>query len=118
MRKLSLFLAFLMIFTVACSKSKSSSPCDGVDCSGHGTCDDSSGRAVCMCDEGFVPSGTLECVPSDPADDSCADIECDEWEYCANGTCHIKQGRCNENSDCQSNKCNMETHQFYCCVPV
>ena len=99
-----------MVFAVACSKSKKSSPCDGETCSEHGTCDASSGRAVCLCDDGYVPSGTLECVPSDPEDDSCADIECDEWEYCANGTCHVKQGRCGENSDCQSNKCNMETH--------
>ena len=100
-----------MVFAVACSKSKKSSPCDGETCSEHGTCDASSGRAVCLCDDGYVPSGTLECVPSDPEDDSCADIECDEWEYCANGTCHVKSGRCSENSDCQSNKCNMETHQ-------
>ena len=110
MKKLSLILVFVMIFAVACSKSKKSSPCDGETCSEHGTCDASSGRAVCQCDEGYVPSGTLECVPADPADDSCADIECDEWEYCANGTCHVKSGRCSENSDCQSNKCNMETH--------
>ncbi len=110
MKKLSLILVFIMIFAVACSKSKKSSPCDGETCSGHGVCDDASGRAVCMCDDGYVPSGMLECVPSDPADDSCAGIECDEWEYCANGTCHVKSGRCSENSDCQSNKCNMETH--------
>lgn len=112
MKKLSLILVFLMVFALSCSKSKSSSPCDGVTCSDHGVCDDSSGRAVCMCDEGYVPSGTLECVPSDPADDSCAGIECDEWKYCANGTCHLKEGRCDEDSDCHSNKCNKETN--YC----
>ena len=100
-----------MVFAAACSKSKKHSPCDGETCSEHGTCDDSSGRAVCLCDDGYVPSGTLECVPPDHADDSCADIECDEWEYCANGSCHVKSGRCGENSDCQSSKCNMETHQ-------
>ena len=112
MKKLSLLLLCCLMIFAACSKSKSHSPCDGVTCSEHGTCDDSSGRAVCNCDDGYVPSGTLECVPPDHADDSCADIECDEWEYCANGTCHVKSGRCSENSDCQSNKCNMETH--YC----
>lgn len=100
-----------MVFAAACSKSKKHSPCDGETCSEHGTCDDSSGRAVCLCDDGYVPSGTLECVPPDHADDSCADIECDEWEYCTNGSCHVKSGRCGENSDCQSSKCNMETHQ-------
>ena len=111
-KSLLVLLCISMLFAVACSKSKKSSPCDGVTCSEHGTCDASSGRAVCNCDDGYVPSGTLECVLPDHADDSCADIECDEWEYCANGTCHVKSGRCGENSDCQSNKCNMETHQI------
>lgn len=112
MKKVFMVLICLsMVFAAACSKSKKHSPCDGETCSEHGTCDDSSGRAVCLCDDGYVPSGTLECVPPDHADDSCADIECDEWEYCTNGSCHVKSGRCGENSDCQSSKCNMETHQ-------
>ena len=111
MKKLSLILiCCLMIFAIACSKSPNKHPCDGVDCSGHGVCDASSGRAVCNCDEGYVPSGTLQCIESS-VDEACADIECDEWEFCENGSCHVKQGRCSENSDCQSNKCNMETHK-------
>ncbi len=110
MKKVFLVLiCVLMVFAVSCSKSKKHSPCDGETCSGHGTCDDSSGRAVCQCDEGYVPSGTLQCIESS-VDEACADIECDEWEFCENGSCHVKSGRCSENSDCQSNKCNMETH--------
>ena len=117
MKKLSLLLAFLMVFAVACSKSKSSSPCDGVKCSGHGVCDASSGRAVCQCDTCYVPSGTLECV-FDEGDPECYNNDddpgnnCDEWKYYENGTCHLKEGRCDEDSDCRSNKCSRETH--YC----
>ena len=108
MKKLSLILVCcLMTFAVACSKSPHH-PCDGVTCSDHGTCDDSSGRAVCECDEGYAPNGQLGC---DEIVDPCKDVECDEWEYCDNGSCHIQHGRCDENSDCQSNKCNMETHR-------
>jgi hypothetical protein len=35
--------------------------CAGVTCSGHGTCADTSGSAVCTCDQGYFPRG-LACV--------------------------------------------------------
>ncbi len=35
--------------------------CDGVDCSGHGTCVDGDDGPRCMCDAGYQPSG-LRCV--------------------------------------------------------
>jgi hypothetical protein len=35
-------------------------PCDGVDCSGRGTCDSLDGFPFCRCDEGTLPHG-LEC---------------------------------------------------------
>jgi len=104
-----LFLLFLMIFAVACSKSGSSSPCDGVKCSGHGVCDDSSGRAVCKCDDGFVNVGNNECKLADIVDD-CSGKKCEEWENLINCECIAKEGRCSKNEDCHSNKCNMETH--------
>ncbi len=48
-------------------------PCEDVDCSGFGTCDDSSGEAVCDCETNYVDPGTAECVH-----------RCDngELEYC------------------------------------
>ena len=98
-----------MVFAAACSKSHHKSPCDGVTCSGHGTCEDSSGRAVCLCDEGYVPSGTLECVP----EEKCDIDHCESWEDLVECECIVKSGRCNDNSDCRTNeKCNMEPH--YC----
>jgi hypothetical protein len=36
-------------------------PCDGVTCSGHGTCEASSGEARCLCEAGYSPLA-LECV--------------------------------------------------------
>ena len=102
-----------MVAAAACSKHKSSSPCDGVTCSGHGICSDSSGRAVCTCDDGYVPSGTLECAEAGSVDELCKDVQCDEWKYCSNGDCVLIPGRCDEDSDCNSpEKCNKETH--YC----
>ncbi len=49
--------------------------CNGVTCSGHGTCDDSSGVATCVCEAGYVafeltclapPTGPLDGLPSAP----------------------------------------------------
>ena len=102
-----------MVAAAACSKHKNSSPCDGVTCSGHGTCSDSSGRAVCTCDDGYVPSGTLECAEAGSVDELCKDVQCEEWQYCSNGDCIPIPGRCDDDSDCNSpEKCNKETH--YC----
>ncbi len=107
MKKILFVISILVFIGVSCDKNDKS-PCDGVDCSGHGTCNDSSGRAVCECDEGFVPSGQLECVE---ATDPCAGVECDEWEQCVNGDCTPKDGRCNEDSDCVgSETCDKTTH--------
>ena len=35
--------------------------CDGMDCSGHGTCSDGSGVALCICDEGYRGSQCEDC---------------------------------------------------------
>jgi len=37
------------------------SPCEGVDCSGHGTCEVQQGVPVCVCDAGYHAEG-LDCV--------------------------------------------------------
>jgi len=36
--------------------------CNGVDCSGHGTCFEVSGAAVCQCDGGYVRTDPTTCV--------------------------------------------------------
>lgn len=43
--------------------------CAGVDCSGHGTCDDVEGEARCVCNAGYVP-----------ADLACVDERAPKWE--------------------------------------
>ncbi|MBP5406783.1 hypothetical protein J6Z19_06510 [bacterium] len=116
MKRLFLILiCSLLIFFAACGESKHHSPCDGITCSGHGTCDDSSGRAVCICDDCYVQSGTLECV-LDKGNPVCADTETDDHDTCGkcgeyiNGDCHAKHGKCLKNSDCGSNEqCNTDT---------
>ncbi len=60
--------------------------CEGVTCSGHGTCNDENGP-VCMCDEGFHADG-LSCLEDDP----CTGIDCS-----LHGTCDATSGlaKCN-----------------------
>jgi len=43
--------------------------CDGVPCSGAGSCHEERGRAFCLCDEGFEAVG-LECVPLEAPGDA------------------------------------------------
>ncbi|MBR6422644.1 hypothetical protein IKS86_08040 [bacterium] len=112
MKKVFMVLICLsMVFAVACSKSKKSSPCAGIDCDGHGICDDSSGRAVCECEEGYVPNGKPGC---DLVTDSCENVSCENWQICINGDCKANTdgGFCGTNSDCSgSSQCDPETHK-------
>lgn len=56
-------------------------PCDGVLCSGHGSCVVMDGRARCFCDPGFREEG-LECV-EEVVTNPCAGITCSGWGLCA-----------------------------------
>lgn len=59
-------------------------PCAGVDCSGHGLCQDVEGAPVCRCDPGYQAAG-LACVP-DPLDPC-------EGQTCSGlGSCRVEQG--------------------------
>ena len=60
-----------------------SDPCDGVACSGHGTCVDNDGTAECDCDTGYHPDG-LDCVQDE---DVCAGVTCS-----GHGTCVDNDG--------------------------
>ncbi|HNT29290.1 MAG TPA: hypothetical protein PKH10_14060, partial [bacterium] len=92
---------FFLLLVVACDKSATQGPCDGIDCSGHGTCDATSGRAVCICDENYHPNGLLECIADT---DPCEGVDCDEWESCVNGSCDPLPGKCNDKDDCGPNE--------------
>ena len=75
-------------------------PCENQDCSGHGTCIPSNAvQAVCNCEEGYHATG-MTCIENDP----CENITCqNSWEECVNGVCTLKDGMCEDNSDCPTN---------------
>lgn len=54
-------------------------PCEGVDCSGRGTCVVEGGDASCRCESGYHAEG-LECVENDP--DPCEEVSCGEHGTC------------------------------------
>lgn len=66
-------------------------------CSGHGTCDSSSGAALCMCDDGYAAPVedplACNCVPSCEGRE-CGDDGCGGW-------C----GDCGEGQDCNEGQC-------------
>ncbi len=55
-------LAVLAMLVSGCPKTEGEvTSCEGITCSGHGTCDDSSGTAHCICDDGYAADG-LACI--------------------------------------------------------
>jgi hypothetical protein len=57
----------VIVLVGACGNSSSmnmTGPCAGVTCSGHGTCDDATGAAVCTCTGGYVAATPTTCVES------------------------------------------------------
>ncbi|HSA33442.1 MAG TPA: alpha-amylase family glycosyl hydrolase [bacterium] len=101
MRMLFPLVLFSVVFIAACDKNAAKGPCDGITCSGHGTCDATSGRAVCICDENYHPNGLLECIADT---DPCEGVDCDDWETCVNGACDPLPGKCNDKDDCAANE--------------
>jgi len=81
--------------------------CEGITCSGHGTCVSTSGLAVCDCLPGFHPDGLLHCLPDG---EPCAGIACEVWEHCLGGSCLPKDGYCNTKEDCPGGVCG-PTHE-------
>ena len=64
---------FLLLFT-SCNDDNS---CDGVDCSGHGTCSVVNGAPQCTCNDGYVNDGPLYC--SSP----CDGVDCSNHGSCS-----------------------------------
>lgn len=54
-----------------------SSPCDDVECSGHGICEVGAGGAFCICDAGYRAVG-LACLPDGPDGDADSDADFDD----------------------------------------
>lgn len=78
------------------------SPCFLESCSGKGLCDDTSGKAVCTCDDGYAPGEALscDCVP-----------QC-EGRQCAGDGCG---GNCQPGCNADTHSCNFDNGQ---CVPL
>ncbi|MBN2497050.1 MAG: putative metal-binding motif-containing protein [Deltaproteobacteria bacterium] len=127
LRLLAICLAALLaVAFVQCGSDSIAPICDANTCHGHGTCDDSSGAAVCTCDEGWGGStcdqcaegyedyGDGECRLSDP----CAVADCaSRHRDCTNeqgtavcGDCqagyHESQDECVLDETCGPNSCN------------
>jgi hypothetical protein len=67
--------------------------CTLVDCGSKGACDDSSGEALCECEEGYAGSGCEDCAVDHQDHDgdgscepSCALVECGEHGLCDDAT--------------------------------
>lgn len=71
------------------------SPCYLESCSGRGVCDDSSGKAECICNEGYAPGEGLvcNCVP-----------QCDGRE-CGSDGCGGQCGACGPDATCEDGIC-------------
>lgn len=51
--------------------------------------------ATCECNSGYVFTGSA-------CEDLCANVTCNSWESCHNGTCQLSDGRCNAPEDCDT----------------
>jgi len=69
-----------------------STPCDGVQCSGHGSCAITPHNTPqCLCDEGYHNQGPTECVPDEGADCT-GDADCDDSNPCTDDVCDAVDG--------------------------
>lgn len=62
-RIVGVIVALLIAACGGTSEPAPQAPCDGVTCSGHGSCAEVGGLAACTCDPGFAPSGPF-CEPA------------------------------------------------------
>lgn len=101
----ALALLPLAILVPGCDDAVSSSPCEGVDCSGHGVCHTDGFWPLCSCDPGWIPSGRW-CVPGgDVGGDADADGR-DVSRTCGDGVTDLTEecddGNANETDGCTS----------------
>lgn len=99
-------------------------PCDGIDCSGHGTCTAQGATARCTCEYGYEASedGT-ECLPVDTG--PCSGITCSGHGRCRvdeddNAYCDCDPGYspAADGLDCIENQCTEDCGVLGCCGTV
>jgi len=112
-----------MLCLGACSGGGSAgNPCEGVDCSNHGTCESVGGEAHCNCEWGWKTSADgKDCIPEDG--DACTGIDCsghgdcrvdaDEQPYCV---CDANYWPTEDQLDCiDKNSCTVDCGDIGCC---
>lgn len=79
-------LAALGLLVAGCPGSEDPlESCEGITCGDHGECDDSSGEAVCVCDEGYHAENMI-CVEDDTGKKRTGE-ECTDSGDCQSGWC-------------------------------
>jgi len=96
-----LFLFFTVFLFLSCDSADEANLCSGIECSSHGKCDDSAGRAVCNCDNGYHQDGDLACLPNTSG---CEPV-CNSWEKCLAEECVLRDGYCSKDEDCSNGTC-------------
>ncbi len=131
-------LGLLLSLAVACSDDSSGDgpdPCEGITCSGNGTCQEANGLARCVCNTGFHADGLTcvedLCLASDCIHGQCTDpatsSECtcedgytgDACEDCDSGYVRVglncePQGVCVPNPCLNGGVCFEDTGSFRC----
>ncbi len=89
MTRIHVLMLVVSLLVVACNGETRTDPCEGNTCSGHGTCDSSSGTAVCACDEGWVGDLCAECGEGyhDEGGECVVDEVCEAESCSGHGTC-------------------------------
>jgi len=81
----------------------------GYDCSGHGYCDEGSGVALCVCDEGFGGLHCSDCAKGYYAQgDACVPVE-----ECAEDTCSY-HGQCSDDAGFPACMCDQGYQGKFC----
>ncbi|MBW1878536.1 MAG: hypothetical protein JRJ84_09250, partial [Deltaproteobacteria bacterium] len=94
----------VLIATAACDgNTEQEGPCEGENCSGHGTCLEVGGEAECDCEDGYDPDG-LSCVL-----DPCYEIDCSDHGDCIDNAgiaeCDCDDGYDPDGLDCIEDPC-------------